>query len=282
MSHITIVMQGGLGNQLFQYFAGASLAKKRNLPLVLEIGELGLAGTPRSFELEGLGLPYEFVTTTKHSSLVFVRARNFARKLGLKLGTGVFVSQEIGYDANLEGKDFSLKVRGYFQSWRYVHPFQAQLRLFVNTFWTNQMKLEAIEVKPIVMHIRRGDYLAGNESIGALSIKYFKDALDALSALGVNGRVWVFTDSPELIEAEFLDEIDGEIISTPEDSSSAEILSVMSLGKAIIISNSTFSWWAAYINQNCKVIAPEKWFKSREDPKELCPDHWIRVKSDWQ
>lgn len=276
------MMQGGLGNQLFQYFAGAALAKKRSLPLVLEIGELGLAGTPRIFELESLELPYEFVTSTKHSSIIVVKAKNFAGKLGLKLGTRIFISQEIGYDEKLELRDLGLKIKGYFQSWRYVYPFQDELRLFVNTFWTNQMKLEAAKVKPIVMHIRRGDYLASNESIGALSIKYFKDALSELSTLGVNGRVWVFTDSPELIDAEFLDEIDGEIISTPVEASPAEILSVMSLGKGIVISNSTFSWWAAYMNMNCKVIAPEKWFKHNQDPKDLCPDHWIRVKSDWQ
>lgn len=282
MRSITVVMQGGLGNQLFQYFAGANLASKCGLPLILELGDLGFAKAQRKFELGDLVLPYEYRTISTRRLFVLAKVKGFAARFNTSLQRGTFVSKEIGFDVLLENTRSIKKIKGYFQSWRYVQPFKNKFNLFVNTGWTNQMSLKAAIDNPIIMHIRRGDYLKGNESIGVLSINYFKNALVSLSKMGISGRVWVFTDSPELMDSFFLDEINAELISTPSIVTPAEILSVMSLGRATIISNSTFSWWAAYLNQNGVVIAPDKWFQFQQDPKDLCPENWIRVKSVWQ
>jgi hypothetical protein len=57
----------------------------------------------------------------------------------------------------------------------------------------------------------------------------------------------------------------------------------MSLASANVIANSTFSWWAAALNQNKGfVVAPDKWFRGLEDPKDLIPPDWILVKSQWE
>ena len=282
MRSITVVMQGGLGNQLFQYFAGANLASKFGLPLILELGDLGFAKTQRKFELGDLVLPYEYRTISTRRALALAKVKGFAARFNISLQRGTFVSKEIGFDALLEDSHSIKRIKGYFQSWRYVQRFQNEFDLFVNTGWTNQMSVEAAIDNPIIIHIRRGDYLKGNESIGVLSMDYFKNALVSLSEMGISGRVWVFTDSPELLDSIFLDEIYAKLISTPLIVTPAEILSVMSLGRATIISNSTFSWWAAYINQKGVVIAPDKWFRFQQDPKDLCPENWIRVKSVWQ
>lgn len=277
-----MVMQGGLGNQLFQYFAGANLASKCNLPLILELSDLSFAKTPRKFELEDFALPYEYRTISNRQFLAVAKVKSFAARFNISFESRTFVSREIGFDTLLENFCSIKKMKGYFQSWRYVQPFQNQFDLFVNTSWTNQMLLEAESAKPIIMHIRRGDYLNGNESIGVLSTDYFKNALVSLSKTGISGRVWVFTDSPELIDPNFLNEINGELVLTPSVATPAEILSVMSLGRGTIISNSTFSWWAAYLNRNGVVIAPDKWFRFQQDPKDLYPENWIRLKSIWQ
>ena len=54
---------------------------------------------------------------------------------------------------------------------------------------------------------------------------------------------------------------------------------LMSLCDHNIISNSSFSWWAAYINQNKDriVVAPKKWYgpKNPHDTKDLIPEDWI-------
>ena len=56
----------------------------------------------------------------------------------------------------------------------------------------------------------------------------------------------------------------------------------MSLGRAIIISNSSFSWWSAFLSKEASLIlAPRKWFKGIQDPKDLLPPEWITLESDW-
>jgi hypothetical protein len=56
----------------------------------------------------------------------------------------------------------------------------------------------------------------------------------------------------------------------------------MSFGKAIITANSSFSWWAAASGDQSKtVITPTPWFKNLNEPKDLIPEHWIRIKSSW-
>jgi hypothetical protein len=57
----------------------------------------------------------------------------------------------------------------------------------------------------------------------------------------------------------------------------------MSRGQAIIIANSSFSYWAAMINGEKKiVITPNKWFAGLEDPQELYPHDWIRIKNIYE
>jgi hypothetical protein len=56
----------------------------------------------------------------------------------------------------------------------------------------------------------------------------------------------------------------------------------MQFGGAHIIANSTFSWWGAYLSRSTKiVIAPGSWFKDLEEPLDLIPPEWKRIKNDW-
>jgi hypothetical protein len=63
--------------------------------------------------------------------------------------------------------------------------------------------------------------------------------------------------------------------------SASETLQLFRRCDGYIIANSSFSWWAAMLSQavNPIVIAPTKWFRNLEDPKELIPPSWLRVNS---
>jgi hypothetical protein len=144
------------------------------------------------------------------------------------------------------------------------------------------MRIEIQRKKPAVVHVRRGDYgLEENQSIGLLSAKYYDHAI---SLLDQSKQIWIFSDSPDLVKTELkYQDRDIIFIRPPKDSDPVESLLLMSLAPEIVISNSTFSWWAAFLaGGNSRVFAPSKWYKSQLDPIDLIPGGWTRVESQWK
>ena len=139
---------------------------------------------------------------------------------------------------------------------------------------TNEIDFE----NDVAVHVRRGDYAQFAESIGLLSPTYFLNAMDLL---GGHGRIFVFSDSVD-IGAEF--PATANLIFTPQLSrvSSIESLNLMKRFRRIVISNSTFSWWAAALGRSDKsVIAPSTWYRHLSTPKDLIPDSWNQIQSVW-
>jgi len=98
----------------------------------------------------------------------------------------------------------------------------------------------------------------------------------------VGNPIWLFSDSTEATFLETFDFIVDKFVDPSFDLTPAETLVLMSKGKAFVISNSSFSWWAAYVaSENSPVIAPSKWFRSLPDPEDLIPSNWIRLESYW-
>jgi hypothetical protein len=296
---LTIELVGGLGNQLFGFFAGVYWAKLNNGNVkFIRSSQENHSSKIRSSILD-FDLPsQDFMANTRVTRLMS-EGRELITDFRKTLGRGHPVlssiwavphySQNSGFDSELEHLPPGTKVKGYFQTHRYWSELQSQdairgfsLREPSNWFLTHLQKAE--EERPIMLHIRRGDYKSHSSSIGLLGEKYFMSALEIAKDIAPHSSVWLFTDEPNGFDSEFLDGQAKYCFKPhpPSGTNAAEVMLLMSKGAVNITSNSTFSWWASTLGKAQRVIAPSKWFKSGDDPADLIPSDWMRVKSYWE
>lgn len=283
-------LKGGTGNQLFIYFASLMSHKTSGKPVYLETSALYLADTKRENSLSLFKLPAEikYLKFSDLKSSLIRFAIYFTRKTGIKVGNIIYTPTEVGYcDTIASDSNKYAYIDGYFQTWRYFHAvienypdWQLQLKQESEIFrsFANRIEIE----DPIIIHVRRGDYKSLGNTFGLLSQEYFINAIKRLISKEGSDNVWAFSDDPEYVRENFKD-IDIQCFPELEASlSQEEVLVLMSKGKRLIISNSTFSWWAAaFAGLNASVIAPTPWFRNLSAPRDLLPHEWLTENALW-
>jgi hypothetical protein len=299
---VRIILFGGLGNQLFQYFSANFLAHKFGGVVKIDstFSQFGRSG--HSDWIGDLTLPGAISPSAPEGSLAFwisvakKKARDYlARQIKSKdLLLKVFQqynSPVLGYDPKLEELVPPVTLMGYFQTWKYHNALkdeglipEIQMKNPSNWFIEASSQFEK-QGKVLSIHVRRGDYVGTR--FGTLSSAYYDSAIKKLKGRGVMwDAIWIFSDDIPLTQSEFqgvFTESDNVVFVDPDlDSHSFESLLLMSQSSSLIIANSTFSWWAAVLGNSEKyVVCPSKWFSHLEDPEDLYPDNWIRVQSEW-
>jgi hypothetical protein len=108
------------------------------------------------------------------------------------------------------------------------------------------------------IHIRGGDYVGSPVHDVGLSSRYYSSCIEFMKKRGIT-RFTVFTNDRNFCSKQkYLDDIRYTII----DENELDTLYLMTECKAAIISNSTFSWWGAYLNRNRLICVPSKWFNN--------------------
>jgi hypothetical protein len=303
---IRVSLKGGLGNQLFQYYAGLYVSKRSSQPLYLDLTGIQFGRTAHELAIHSFNLDAKIITS-KHRfairSISFYVRNLYISKSRVKVQkkdsyqfnkiTNTYTSRINGFDPNLESLCGSLRVEGYFQTWRYYSQLkemgelsQCPLELIDPSNFFLEKLLEIKASKTLAIHVRRGDYVAVKDSFGLLSMDYYVEALSALRRKGFSWeRAWLFTDDPVRVKSEFeefIKEEKIEVIHFEPDSNPAEQMMLMSSASICVIANSTFSWWAARLSETIEiVVCPSKWFKNHEDPVDLNPLNWVKVTSTW-
>lgn len=281
---ITVRLIGGLGNQLFGYYAGAALAGLRGAPLRLDTSWTRHGITDHGIAIRDLDLPGDWPAEGRRGRLLAPgtlggRATSKAvREIpALARMLRVYEASAVGHDPSLLQQPAGTRLRGYFQSWRIVstaldfgYPRRPELR--ERSEWLDRMVERAAAERPISVHVRRGDYAKVAE-FGLLGGDYYDRALAHLRERGIDGPVWIFSDDP----AAAREIVDGEIVSADSPGPAAELLA-MSHARAHVIANSTFSWWGAWMNApRTPVVAPEPWFAAGPSIEGLIPPEWDRL-----
>ena len=133
------------------------------------------------------------------------------------------------------------------------------------------------------MHIRRGDYVTNihaNIFHGLCDLDYYYKSINYIRCNKQVDLICIFSDDIDWVKQNLF--IEGvEIIYVSEFViDHIQEFEIMKQCQHNIIANSSFSWWAAFLNSNPEkiVIAPKKWFNDESiNTSDLCPQEWIRL-----
>lgn len=273
---LIVKLQGGLGNQLFQYAFGRRLAARRGEELSLNIASLTNNPLGRAYALANFNI----------KAAVINQADSLIAKLAGLITKKIFRQFNIGYKPRLlESK--VVVFEGFFQSYKYLEPIRAELLEELSLAEDFDVKYrglisEMATTVSVAVHIRRGDYVndAKTKRIHFIcDLDYYKQALALIKTKIKAPIFYIFSDDIAWVKKNFLVNEKIVFVSGPETKDYEELI-LMSRCHHNIIANSSFSFWSAWLNQNQDkiVIAPKKW-NNRYNKlfKDLLPPKWLRV-----
>jgi len=269
-----LLMQGGLGNQLFQWAfslnqktIGNRDLKYSTLLLDLKLPQI----TKREYCLKDL-IPAEKFESKFKSSLKLWQS---------KTGNKFQIMRDI---TNIDSLDRNTAIIyiGFFQKLSTVNNVKKQIIKSFNE--SSQFKgcLTEDQDKFIAMHVRKGDYLGHSktrEFHGLTSNKFYIDSALQLREQTEVERIRIFSDSQK-DNKELVNDLRSKNFKV-ENQESSEFLDFKGIcqASAVVMSNSSFSWWGSYIADHLRkapIIYPTPWFKEESThPDNLFPKHWI-------
>lgn len=268
---IIIKFQGRLGNQIFQYAFALSTAKKIKTILLID-----KSNADNSF------FKYFNINSVANIKYVNNNLVKFFKKRYKKI-------HQTGNDTPISIKNTinnNVYYDGFFQSEEYFENIKSIIlkkmtikKRYVDLFQEKYGQL-FLDNKILAIHCRLGDYLEwGSDTLGgknlSLPVSYYRNSLKRIKNLE-DYKIIVVTDDIENIKNKF------DFISDKMIVSSSEIIDfqILQNSNKIIISNSSFSWWAAYLGKSKKVYAPKYWlgFKVNFDyPNSIIPSEWESI-----
>jgi len=293
---VKIELSGGIGNQLFQYSLGKYLQHQKKIELTFVSAAVGARENPHNSKLADFdfGVNENILNRNqiaKFSSRVDRYLSHRVPKYNL-LALCLFRNYTqigVGFDGRLLKLHKLRSVRGYFQSYVYAESIRSELISGFELIKPSDCFLayaaEAKVNRPIIVHIRRGDYAQLSASVGILGAEYYFNGIKALIGSSSQKQIWMFSDDAKasLALATKLGEMGLRDIRMGFELTDSETLKLMSLGSGIVIANSTFSWWSAFLgNYENNVVAPKKWYKGLSDPEDLIPKNWMLITSSWE
>jgi Glycosyl transferase family 11 len=311
---VTVMMQGGLGNQLFQYAAAFALAKRTGAELLMDVDEFRNVG-PRRYYLACYGITGPFTEPLPPVAFVTAKAVAKARSLWERVARRllwnrvalrlwpepvalsepqprIYRQSVYHFDEAFPNLTPPIKLIGYFQNELYFTDFASEIRdiFSIRIPTTPAFDAQSRRIRaaawPVSVHVRRGDYVSVNTTLayhGICEEAYYRRAMSIMpSQCGAAPTYFIFSDDLAASRAMFGDApdvvyVEGDIDRPWED------LALMAECRAHIIANSSLSWWGAWLNgkpDKC-VIAPRHWFTRRRlrenSTADLYGDGWIII-----
>jgi hypothetical protein len=275
---------------MFQYAAAKALARRLGKPLVFDLYALTKKSkaTPRHYQLGIFLIDVPQVSSARGKFLI--KARPFIQKnraafqrLGLFTDTYAILYQPV-----FETIRGNVTMSGYFQNEQYFKHIEQDIRRDFTFKHPLEGKNKMLErqlsnCRSVAVHIRRGDYIQQADTVAnfvTCNKEYYQKAIAHILEKVDNPVFYIFSDDFDWVKENlnFEDHLVTFVDWNRGDESYID-LQLMSLCKHNIIANSSFSWWAAWLNAHReKVVAcPGKWFRDEKKNdllKDFYPEGW--------
>lgn len=292
---IVTKLMGGMGNQMFQYAFAKYLAIKHNVPVKLDTRFLldrspkGANFVFRNFDLDIFNLSVEVATDAEITSLTHRTGHELTNRVINKLigrkKNHVFEPHfHFSEKCFLAGSNSYLE--GYWQSEKYFKPIEGLLRAKDFSF-TSAMSSMATELgntiqssNSVCVNIRRGDFVT-NGFHGTKGVDFYSNAELVIGSELNDPHYFVFSDEMDWCTENIT--FAGKVTYVGHEYAGfkfQDYIRLMAMCKHFIIPNSSFAWWAVWLNDNKNkmVVAPKKWFNNPAwETHDLIPDEWIKV-----
>jgi Glycosyl transferase family 11 len=288
-------LQGGLGNQMFQYAIARALSEHYQSTFMLDRSWFDIPQsetTPRPYQLDLLKI--QNVGTYK---LDFPKKPNrLVRALQGILSSGpIMYYQRNAFE--FDPAIFELKgivqrdlfLFGYWQAYPYIERIRPILqnefktKLPISAYYQNFLE-QILSSESVMLHIRRGDYVDSPSAAkfhGVLPLSYYQQAIEALLLQKPDAHFFIFSDDlpwakealPKNLKITFVE-------NASQSDAAAQELQLMTQCQHHIIANSSLSWWGAWLkpDSNGLVYAPNRWISdSSLDLSHLLPAKWHRI-----
>ncbi|MCU4165570.1 alpha-1,2-fucosyltransferase [Carboxylicivirga caseinilyticus] len=290
---------GGLGNQMFQLAFGKVLSIKNKTKLKLDTHALEENNastnsfTAREYELSIFVGETLQIANNRDIEVFYNKKPQIIKRLK-KYFNKYIRNVRILVDDNSPHQKLLIKskyiyLNGYWQSEFYFSEYKTEIfELFqfpsLPVEYT-RIQFEISQCNSVSIHIRRGDYASSsyiNSIHGLLPMSYYKSSINTIQDLYPESHFFIFSDDIEWVKLNFDSNHKQTIVDTSRSNEAHIDMQLMSLCKHNIIANSSYSWWAAWLNQNENktVIAPKKWFadnkKNDTQTKHIIPRAWIQ------
>lgn len=300
---VYVELQGGLGNQMFQYAAGYSLACHLRCPLKLDISVFRDGGH-RQFGLGAFSIDAPIASSEELSFFRSYKRRSATRFLRDQkralFGRAIrhreyevrnhYKEPHWHFDPQVYCQPTPVLIQGFWQCHKYSENCREslleQFKLSHPLSYYSRQVLENIKRSPSVsIHVRRGDYLTwpgGGGPFSACSVEYYRRAVRLMLKSLPDAVFFIFSDDIPFVRDSF-EFCPNRIIVDGNQGAGQEDLVLMSACRNNIMANSSFSWWGAWLNEKDDkiVIAPRKWFSDAALHEryifDLLPDEWITM-----
>lgn len=281
---------GGLGNQLFQYAAGRSLAAQHDGELLLDdslLKQYRHGVTHRNYELDAFDIRGRKLCHAEAISLQFRVRRPFRYLYEFGLLNSSFTyyrEQNFEFNPKLNKLNGDLIIEGYWQSERYFSNISYEIRQELRPVrqpkadWQSWLDKVSHE-NSVSLHVRRGDYISNPKAAKLHPVcdnAYYERAVSLIAECVNNPVFYVFTDDPDGVMKDLRLDVSTVMVSQPHLLRAHEEFHIMRHCAHHIIANSAFSWWAAWLSSNPYklVIAPSQWFRNQKANRDRIPRTW--------